>query len=115
MGTTNILALLAVAVVFISGLPLSALEVRDELLRNGAADLVCMRGPDRRPVDGPEEPEGGSATYCWLTWEIQGDRHSNWPGFHSSALVTWEDEYSRSHIWWRRGDSAIPDVAYPAP
>ncbi|MCU0913940.1 MAG: hypothetical protein MUC88_05170 [Planctomycetes bacterium] len=54
-------------------------------------------------VDGPEEPEGGPVTYRWLTWEIQGDRHSNWPAFHSSALVTWEDEYSRGHTWWRRG------------
>jgi len=86
-----------------NGIPLSALEVRDELLRNGAVDLACMQGPDRRPVDGPEEPEGGPATYRWLTWEIQGDRHSNWPGFHSSALVIWEDEYSRSHRWWRLG------------
>jgi hypothetical protein len=85
------------------GIPLSALEVRDELLRNDAADLVCVRGPDRRPVDGPEEPEGGPVTYRWLTWEIQGDRHSNWPAFHSSALVFLEDEYARSHTWWRRG------------
>jgi len=88
-----------------NGIPLSALEVRDELLRNGVADIICMRGPDRRPVDGPEEPEGGPVTYRWLTWEIQADRHSNWPLFHSSALVTWEDEYSRSHTWWRRGET----------
>ncbi len=88
-----------------SGIPLSALEVRDELLRNGAADVACMQGPERRRVDGPEEPQGGPVTYRWLTWEIQGDRHSNWPGFHSSALVTWEDEYSRSHTWWRRGQT----------
>jgi len=32
------------------GIPLSALEVRDELLRNGAADITCLRGPERRPV-----------------------------------------------------------------
>jgi len=101
-----------------NGIPLSALEVRDELLRNGAVDLACMQGPDRRPVDGPEEPEGGPATYRWLTWEIQGDRHSNWPGFHSSALVIWEDEYSRSHRWWRLGRTNKPwayDAGYFVP
>ncbi len=86
-----------------NGIPLSALEVRDELLRHGAADIACVKGPERQRVAGPEEPEGGPVTYRWLTWEIQGDRHSNWAGFHSSALVTWEDEYSRSHTWWRRG------------
>jgi hypothetical protein len=93
------------------GIPLSALEVRDELLRprpegplrGRAADLACVKGPERARVAGPEEPEGGPVTYRWLTWEIQGDRHSNWPHFHSSALVTWDDEYSRSHTWWRRG------------
>jgi len=86
-----------------NGIPLSALEVRDELLRNGASDITCVRGPDRLPVEGPEEPEGGPVTYRWLSWEIQGNRHSNWPQFHSSALVTYSDEYYRAHKWWRLG------------
>jgi hypothetical protein len=85
------------------GIPLSALEVRDELLRDGALGITCVRGPDRLPVEGPEEPEGGPVTYRWLSWEIQGNRHSNWPHFHSSALVTYADKYYRTHKWWRIG------------
>jgi hypothetical protein len=85
------------------GLPLSALEVRDELLRNDAADVACVLGPQRLAVEAPEEPEGGPVAYRWLTWEMQGDRHSNWTNFHSSALVVWEDDYFRTHTWWRLG------------
>lgn len=85
------------------GIPLSALEVRDELLLNEAKDITCVRGPERVPVEGPEEPEGGPITYRWISWELQGNRHSNWPHFHSSALVIYEDDYYRTHKWWRRG------------
>jgi hypothetical protein len=87
------------------GRPLSALEIRDELLKNGAADVRIVQGPERIRVAEPEEPEGGPQTYRWLTWEIQGNRHSNWPGHHSSALVLWEDDYARNHVWWRIGRS----------
>ena len=85
------------------GIPLSALEVRDELLRNEARDINCLRGPDRLVVEGPEEPEGGPVTYRWLSWEIQGTRHSNWPNFHSSALVSYSEGYYKKHRWWRQG------------
>jgi len=88
-----------------NGIPLSALEVRDELLRNNAADVTLVNGPDRIPIDKLEEAETGPGTYRWLSWELQGDRHSNWPKFFSSALVVLDDDYFRGHTWWRAGNT----------
>lgn len=85
-----------------NGIPMSALEIRDELLRNGATEVTCVRGPQREPVAAPEEPEGGTVTYRWLSWELQGNRHSNWPNFHSSSLAVLDDPYFQEHTWWRR-------------
>jgi hypothetical protein len=87
------------------GIPLSALQVRDELLLNGAADVTCVKGPDRTPITSPEEAETSPATYRWISWELQGDRHSSWPSFLSSALVALDDEYFQDHVWWRQGPS----------
>ena len=40
------------------GIPLSALEVRDEYLKNRAADIVKVKGPERIPTD--IDPETGT-------------------------------------------------------
>lgn len=34
-----------------NGVPLSALEIRDEYLKNGAADIKIAKGPDRVALD----------------------------------------------------------------
>ena len=87
------------------GIPLSALQVRDELLLNGAADITCVKGTRRTPITSPEEAETSPATYRWISWELEGNRHSGWPDFFSSALVVLEDEYFRQNVWWREGQS----------
>ncbi len=101
-----------------NGIPLSALEVRDELLRNNAAEIICVKGPDRTPIERLDEAETGPGTYRWLSWELQGDRHSNWPRFISSALVVFNDDYFQNHTWWRDGNSNrhwAYDAAYFVP
>ncbi len=94
------------------GLPLSALEIRDEVLKNKAVDIQRCSGPDRTFLDDGGN-ERSALTYTWVTWEIQGNRHCGWPLFHSSAIAVYEDDYFRKHTWYRRvGKGVIPHWAY---
>ena len=60
-----------------NGIPLSALEVRDEYLKNKAADIVVVNGPDRKVIDFDNEvkrsKEQFARTYTWITWKGNGN------------------------------------------
>ena len=88
------------------GIPLSALEIRDEYLKNKAADIVLAKGPDRRIIDFDEEvqrtKESFARTYTWITWQEHGDFFSAWPD-HTGKVVMYEDDFYRNHIWIRDG------------
>lgn len=85
------------------GLPLSALEIRDEWLKNKGADIQLVKGPDRTPIEYDEDVNNRSKEefvriYTWLEWETYNDRYSAWPDVksHMNHLA---DEYSRDHVW----------------
>jgi hypothetical protein len=95
-----------------NGIPLSALEIRDEYLKNKAADIVLVKGPARTPIesDGVANAKGVmiqhsradfAQTYTWIEWESYNDRYTNWPesGHHVSILNMYEDDYFKNHKW----------------
>jgi len=89
------------------GVPLSALEMRDEVIKDGAASVQRAYGPGRKPTKG--DNCGKFETYRWLSWELIGDTFSSFPRHRSSALVFYEDDYTRQHTWYRDGQ---PHWAY---
>ncbi len=97
------------------GIPLSALEIRDEYLKNRAADIVRVVGPDRIPT--PCNPETGSnyersaQTYTWIEYHTHNDMFSVWPE-HETLLSFYEDDYFRNHTWIWDGK---PHWAYDKP
>jgi hypothetical protein len=98
-----------------NGIPLSALEIRDEYFKNKAADVTIMRGVNRTPTKTyPELRNRDVATfarmYSWLSWGRYNNR------FTDSTVVTdsmnvYADEYFRSHTWLWDGK---PHWAYKA-
>lgn len=95
-----------------NGVPLSALEVRDEYLKNKAADVVLVKGPDRRAIqsDGVKNAKGlmvdrtradFAQTYTWISYESHNDRYTNWPesGKRVSILIMYEDDYFKNNTW----------------
>ncbi len=97
------------------GIPLSALEVRDEYLKNQAADIVKVKGPERILTD--EDPETGTSkqrsaqTYTWIEYHTNSNMFSAWP-HHQDMLTMYEDEYFDTHTWfWGDG----PHWAYDKP
>ncbi len=87
------------------GVPLSALEIRDEVIRNGGADVVRVDGPDRKPQPRERDESWGRTprTYNFVGWMLSGNVHSSWPQQRSSVEVVYDDEYWRTHTWFRDG------------
>jgi Transglutaminase-like superfamily len=98
-----------------NGVPLSALEIRDEVWRDGAKSVICVVGPDRKPMK--PDPETGKwetrpDTYRWCSWETDTNRFTTFPAKPTSTLVVLDDEIFRSHTWYRDGK---PHWAYNTP
>jgi hypothetical protein len=88
-----------------SGIPLSALEIRDEFFKNKAADIKLMYGPGREPVDFYPDQDNKSKEifarfFTWIAWFRQNDIYSNWDN-GISYLIMYEDEYFKNHKWIR--------------
>ena len=98
-----------------NGIPLSALEIRDEYLKNKAADIVKVKGPDRVPFDIDSETgiskERNAQTYPWIEWHGYNDMFTVWPDY-KDLLIMYDDDYSRNHTWIWGGK---PHWAYARP
>ena len=90
-----------------NGIPLSALEVRAEYLKNKAADIVLAKGPDRKVIYFDKEVnrsiERFAQTYIWITWKGNGNYFSAWPE-QSDIEVMYEDDFYTKNIWIRDGE-----------
>jgi len=89
------------------GVPLSALEIRDELQADGAKKVVRVQGVERKAIPFYEDGGyGGSPmTYNWVSWWLEQDAHTIWPKKQqsSSIEVLYNDDYCRENLWYRSG------------
>jgi hypothetical protein len=105
-----------------NGIPLSALEIRDEYLKNRMADVLLLKGAARTPIefDGVVNKKGEmvkvtkadfAQTYTWIEWEKSNNRFTVWPAF-DSKLNMYQDDYFKNHTWIWDGK---PHWAYNKP
>jgi hypothetical protein len=98
-----------------NGIALSALEIRDEVWRDGGKSVTCLVGPDRRPMK-PNSETGRSETrpdtYRWCSWETNTNRFTSFPARPTSTLVVLDDEIFHENTWYRDGR---PHWAYDTP
>jgi hypothetical protein len=98
-----------------NGIPLSALEIRDEYLKNKAADIFKVKGPGRVPFDIDAETginkERNAQTYTWIEWHGYNNMFTVWPDY-TDLLLMFEDEFSRNNTWIWGGK---PHWAYAKP
>ena len=89
-----------------NGVPLSALEIRDEVWRDGAQSVTCVVGPERKPTQ-PDSETGKSETrpdtYRWCSWETNTNRFTTFPARPTSTLVMLDDEIFRNNTWYQDG------------
>jgi hypothetical protein len=94
------------------GIPLSALEIRDEYLKNRAADIVLVKGTSRAPIesDGVANQKGEmiqwtkerfAQTYTWIEWESGNNRFTGWPdpGDAIDHLNMYADDFFKNNTW----------------
>jgi hypothetical protein len=102
-----------------NGIPLSALEMRDEYLKNKGAHVILIKGSDRIPLSEDEiannkgkyikrTKEDFLQWYTWLEWDHTNNRYSAWPHF-VSKLNMYRDDYFKNHTWTWDG---MPHWAY---
>jgi hypothetical protein len=87
-----------------NGIPLSALEVRDEYLKNKAADITKVKWPARTPIDADPETgtkrERSAQTYTWIAFHANNDMFTLWPD-HDEVNIMYEDDFFRNNTWIR--------------
>ncbi len=98
-----------------NGIPLSALEVRNEYLKNKAADVVMVNGPGRVPCEFDSlyqtSKERFAQTYTWIEWHTNNNMCTVWPKYET-MLTLYQDDYSENHTWFWDGK---PHWAYSKP
>jgi hypothetical protein len=95
-----------------NGIPLSALEIRAEYLKNKAADVELVKGPEKIPITGDKvankkgemvewTKERFAQTYTWLEWESFSNRFTDWPknSHNLSKMNMLADGYFKDHMW----------------
>ncbi len=86
------------------GKPLSALEIRNEYLKNEGADILMVKGPDRTPLEYDDEMDMEKTefaqTYTWITWDTHNDIFTAWSD-RKNMLIMYDDEYNQNNIWIR--------------
>ncbi|MEN8229077.1 MAG: transglutaminase domain-containing protein [Bacteroidota bacterium] len=97
------------------GVPLSALEIRDEYLKNRAADVIMLKGADLIPIEFDKEigesKEAFCQTFTWITYSGNGNLCSVWPDY--KEIVLWyQDDFFKNNRWIRNGK---PHWAYNHP
>ncbi len=97
------------------GVPLSALEIRDAYLKNKAADIDLVKGPELRKIEIDEEvdvpKEQFAQTYTWITWNENGDYFTSYPNYKGKTIM-YHDDFYKNNTWFRDG---VPAWIYRAP
>ncbi len=98
-----------------NGIPLSALEIRDEYWKNKAADITMVNGPERIAVDFDSlyktSKERFAQTYTWIEFHGHNDMFTVWPN-HEELLVMYDDDFFKNNTWIWGGK---PHWAYAQP
>jgi hypothetical protein len=88
------------------GIPLSALEVRDEFLKNKGADVYRSIGPDRQLVRWDTsivytglELAKSPAYYAWVESNAYDNRFTAYPNKVPLLLYMYADDYFNTHTW----------------
>ena len=96
------------------GAPLSALEIRDEIWKDGGKNVVRSFGLDGASETSEYSGDFGpsATTYRWCSWENTTNRFTSFPNPPNSLTIMLDDEIFQNKIWYRDGK---PHWAYNTP
>jgi len=82
-----------------NGIPLSALEIRDEFFKNKAADITNKIPADSFPELKDITIDQFASIYTWLSWGKYNNRYSNFPKTNTDYMNVYADDYFKTHTW----------------
>jgi len=98
-----------------NGIPLSALEIRHEYLKNKARDIDLVKGTDQKKIEIDEEvdvpKEQFAQTYTWITWNENSNYFTSYPNFEGSTIM-YKDDFYDNNTWYR---DSVPAWIYKYP
>ena len=93
-----------------NGIPLSALEIRDEYFKNKAANISSIIPANFYPELKNINKEQFARIYTWLSWGKYNNRYTN-PKTDTDSMIVYADDYFKNHTWLWDGK---PHWAYKA-
>lgn len=95
------------------GIPQSALEIREEYMKNKAKDLLLIKGISRQSIDQELEygidgnemlrsKEGFAQIYTWVAWNGFSNYFTTWPDF-KDMIVMYDDDFYKNNFWFHSG------------
>jgi len=87
------------------GVPLSALEIHDEVIKNGGRSVTRVV-PEGTDLDGPEyaEPFGPDPNcYTFVAWDMNTNRFTSFPAAPCSTYWVWADDFWKANTWYYQG------------
>jgi hypothetical protein len=98
------------------GVPLNALEIRNEYIKNKASNVVGILGNHKEQVHFDENSYGYStpSNYYWFFISLRNNFFEE-PGIYNTKALLWEDDYNKDEIWYRGGgknDEISPHPMY---
>ncbi len=96
------------------GIPLSALDIRDEIWKDGGKSVVSRYGLEgaTKTDEFPDAFEPSPTTYRWCSWENTTNRFTSFPAPPNSIVIMLDDAIFRENTWYRDGK---PHWAYNTP
>jgi len=81
------------------GIPLSALEIRDEFFKNKAKDISSRIPAEKVPELKTITIAQFASIYTWLSWGKYDNRYSNFPKTNTDYMNVYNDNYFKTHTW----------------
>jgi len=87
------------------GVPLSALEIRDEVLKDGAKSVkrVVPEGTDLKAPEYSEPFGPDPDCYRFVAWDVNTNRFTSFPAAPCSTYWVWSDKFWKENTWYYEG------------
>ena len=88
-----------------NGIPLNALEIRMEYLKNKAVDIQGIIGNRKEVRAYKKESEGFDtpSNYFWFFISLRNNFFTR-PGLYDTNALLWVDSYNQDKIWYKDGE-----------
>lgn len=96
------------------GIPLNALEIRDEYLKNGGEYIKGIVRNNKKTISYNEKSKGFDtpSNYFWFFVSLRNNFFEQ-PGLYDTKALLWIDNYNKNKIWYMSGGKKGKSYKHP--